>query len=261
MTQFSSLYGTRLDRELATDDSTALFTTARRKAAINEAIEEWAELTECLQRQTSVTITGGTAEYDLNSTTVIPGGDFIRFSKEQVQFRYTDASSNVTVLAGEDFPRRDVNWLNAYEPGWQISTVASSIQQLPSAYYLRPDGGNLYLGFWPTPSTGSSASAEAIIPYVPRPTPLTSDTAEPFTINSSVRTDLRPFHQGLVHFAAHQLEKLRRDDQASQMQLQKFLGYVTRYLQQTRIKGGTHITTARNYFSARRNQNAADPRR
>ena len=37
-----------------------------------------------------------------------------------------------------------------------------------------------------------------------------------------------PFH-GFVHYAAHQLEKLRRDEQASDRQLQKFLGYVQQY--------------------------------
>ena len=49
MTLFSSLYSARLDRELGTDDSTVLFTTARRKAAINEGQAEFADLTECLR--------------------------------------------------------------------------------------------------------------------------------------------------------------------------------------------------------------------
>jgi hypothetical protein len=261
VTLFSSLYSGRLDRELGTDDSTQLFTTARRKAAINEGQEQFADLTECLQRQSTFSITGGTAEYNLHSTAVLPGGDFVRFSKEQIQYRYTDASSNLTVLAGDDLPRRDVAWLNRYEPGWQISTVASTQQQDPQAHYVRADGGNLYLGFWPTPSTGSSASADVVVPYIARPTPMTSDTSEPFTVNSSVRGDLRVYHQALVHYAAHQLEKFRRDEQASASQLQQFLGYVARYTQQARTKGGQAVGYARNYWRTRGTDRGTDPRR
>ena len=259
MTIFSSLYGTRLDRELVSADSTQLFTTARRKAAINEGQAEFAELTECFTKQSTATLTGGTAEYDLNSTTVIPAGDFVRFAQEQVQFRYVDASSDVTVLAGDDLPRRDIPWLNRYEPGWEVSTVASSLQQMPQVYYERMDGGSRYLGFWPTPSTGSSASMTAVVPYVAAPPAMTSDTNEPYQVSGTVRTDLRPFHQALVHYAAYQLEKLRRDTEASQAQLQTFLGYVMRYLQNKRVKGGKQLTYARNYFT-RRNDRGEDPR-
>lgn len=260
MTQFSSLYSARLDRELGSEDSTILFTTARRKAAVNEGQAEWADLTECLQRQTSITLTAGTARYNLNSTLVIPAGDFGRFSKEQVQFRYTDASSAVQVLAGDDLPRRDVEWLNRHDPGWQVSTVASSVAQLPSVYYLQDDGGGLYLGFYPTPSTGSSASMDALVPYLAQPTAMTDSTHEPFTLGGSVRTDLRPFHQALVHYAAYQLEKLRRDDEASERQLQKFTGYVARYLAEKRAKGGRMVTYVRSYFNTRGTDRGEDPR-
>lgn len=248
MTQFSSLYTAYLDEELGTDDSTVLFTTARRKSAINKGLIEFAHLTECLTRRATVTITGGTREYDLNSTLVIPGGDFQSFTKEDVEFTYTDAASNATILSGDTLPRRDVHWLNRYEPGWRLSTVASSAAQLPAFYYVRADGPALFLGFTPMPSTGSSASASASVPYIAQPTPLVNSTSEPFTVNSSVRTDLRPYHQALVHHAAHQLEKLRKDDQASQLQMQKFMGYVARYLNNLRVKGGRSIMLARSYF-------------
>jgi hypothetical protein len=69
---------------------------------------------------------------------------------------------------------------------------------------------------------------------------------------------LRPYHQGMVHYAAHQLEKLRRDDQASDRQMQKFMFYVTRYWQAMRRKGGSSLTFARSYF--RRGTAAEDPR-
>ncbi|MBP6774254.1 MAG: hypothetical protein KA154_14755 [Gemmatimonadaceae bacterium] len=259
MTLFSSLYTGRLDRELGTDDSTVLFLTARRKAAVNEGQAQFADLTECLQRTATIGMRGGssgvgplslpTAEYDLMSTTVIPDGDFVRFSKDQVQFIYTDVSSNVTILAGDDLPRRDVPWLNRFMPGWQLSTTASSAASFPEVYYQRHEGGASYLGFWPTPSTGPGASAQAVVPYVAAPTPLTSDTQEPFTVAGESRTDLRIYHQALVHYAAAQLEKLRRDTDASDRQMQLFLSYVQRYTAQARKKGGHVLTTARAYFN------------
>lgn len=257
MTAFSSLYTGRLDRELGTDDSTELFTTARRKSAVNEAIQEFAKLTDCFQRRSTVAVTGGTAEYNLNSTSVISGGDFSRFSKEQVEFRYTDASGDVTILSGDELVRRDVEWLNRYQPSWADDTTASSVQQLPIAYYERFDNGARYLGFYPKPCTGSSASAVAIVPYIAQPATLTSDTSEPF----SGRSDLRPYHQGLVHYAAYQLEKLRRDDAASDRQLQRFMGYVQQFLQDMRKRGGVGLTFARSYFGSRSAVSSEDPRR
>lgn len=260
MTQFSSLYGTRLDRELGSDQLT-LFTTARRQAAINEAQEQFADVTECLQRQSSITVVAGVGEYDLNASTIITAQDFVRFSKEQIQYRWTDAAGNVQVLAGDDLPRRDVPWLNRYQPGWQVSTQASTISQLPSWQYLRPDGGAYLLGLTPVPGLGSSESAAIIVPYLMRPTPMTSDTSEPFTVAGLVRADLRVYHQGLVHYAAAQLEKLRRDTQASDRQMNFFLSYVSRYLGQVRQKGGQVLTYTRHYFQRRGGQDrGVDPR-
>ena len=252
MTAFSTLYGRLLDQELGTQDSTVLFTTARRQAAVNDGQREFAELTECLIRVSTVTITGGTGEYDLHSTAVIADQDFVRLAGDQpVEFHYTDASSFTQYLAGEDLPERTVRWLDQYEPGWRDSTTVSSGAQTPRVFYQRAAGGSWYLGFYPVPSTGSSASAKALVPYVAWPADLTSDTQEPFTVASGVRYDLRPYHQGLVHYAAHQLEKLRRDDQAADRQLQKFLGYVSRYVQALRKKGGSTLTFARQYFRQR----------
>lgn len=253
MALFSSLYQSRLDEELGTDDSTVLFTTVRRKAAINRGVKEFAELTECFVRWSTITLTGGTAEYDLNATST----DFIRLAATPVEFEYTDASSNVTVLAGQDdLPHRSIKWLDDNEPGWRTSTVASSVQQMPQLTYERIDGSAHYLGFWPTPSTGSSASMKARVPYVANPVPMTSDTNEPF---GSARYDLRVWDQAAVHFGAHQLEKLRRDRDASQEQMNKFLGYVARYAQNTRKKGGNVVAQVRSYFKGDRNT-VEDPR-
>jgi len=259
MTQFSSLWNRLLTQELGTDDSTQLFTDARRQAGINDGLFEFADLTECFVRVSSVLWPGGTAEVDLNSTVLVSSGDVLRLaSKQSPMVRYTDASSQVTVIAGNDLRQVDVAWLNRYEPGWQVSTVASSVKQLPQRFYLRPDGGSMYFGLWPTPSTGSSATINVSIPYVARPPVLasTDGSVEPYTYGGQCRTDLRLYHRAAVHYAAHQLEKLRRDEQASDRQLQKFLTYVTRYTQSARQKGGTALTFARSYF--RRHVGATD---
>lgn len=257
--QFSTLYGRLLDQELGTADSTVLFTDARRKAGINDGLREFADLTECFVRVSSVTVTGGTGEYDLHSTAVIADQDFVRLAADQaVEFHYTDASSFTQYLSGADLPERTVRWLDTYEPGWRDSTSVSSGAQVPSVFYQRGDGGAWLLGFYPVPSTGSSASAKALVPYVADPQPLTSDTQEPFTVSGNIRRDLRPYHRAAVHYAAHQLEKLRRDEQASDRQLQKFMGYVSRYLQSLRKKGGSALTYARRYL--RPAERGVDPR-
>lgn len=250
MTIFSSLYGSRLDIELGTNDSTTLFTTDRRKSAIVRGVREFAELTECFVKWSTLAITSASPELDL---TQIP--DFIRLANTPLEFHYVDASSNLTVLTGQDdLPHRDVKWLDDNEPGWR-QTEASSVQQMPQLTYVRADGSAHYLGLWPPPSSGSSATMTVRIPYVADPPALTSDTNEPY---GSARVDLRPWHQASVHYGAHVLEKLRRDDQASQAQLQQFLGYVSRYLQNTRKKGGQVISQVRTYF--RRKSVVEDPR-
>jgi hypothetical protein len=262
MPNFSSLTGRLLDQELHSEDSTVLFTTAKRNAAVNEGVREFAKLTSCYQRRSSITVTGGTGEYNLLSTTILPGGDFLGWVQIGPEFRYTDASSNTQVLAGnEDFPQRSVEWLDSFSPGWQISTQASSIAQLPQCWYERIESGRRLLGFFPVPSTGSSATAEVFITYRAKPQPMSSTGAIPFTdTNGIVRTDLEDYHKAAVHYAASELEKLRPDDQASQTQLQKFLGYVAQYLQDHRKRGGTHVTPMRSYFRRGGSALGEDPR-
>ncbi len=248
MVQFSSLYTARLDEELGTDDSTTLFTTARRKSAVNRGVEQFAELTECFLRWSTVTIIGGTAEYNMNAAAQVTDQDFIRLAQTPIEFKYTVGGVE-TILSGQDhLPHRDLKWLDDNEPGWRLSTVAATVKQLPTMTYVRVENAGYFLGFWPPPSTGAGASASALVPYVAKPPLITVDTVEPYTVSGAVRLELRTWHQAVVHFAAHQLEKLRRDTDASQAQLQMFLGYVQRYLQNTRKKGGHSITLARHYF-------------
>jgi hypothetical protein len=250
MPNLSTLSGRLLTQELGNEDSTVLFTDARRIGGVFDGIREFADLTECYIRVSSVTLTGGVGEYDLHASTIVASQDFVRFASDQaVEVHYTDASSHTTYLSGEDLPERTVRWLDMHEPGWRDSTAVSSGMQLPRCVYRRVDGGRMWLGFYPVPSTGSSAAMKALVPYVAYPSVSTNSTHVPFTDTSgNTRWDLQPYHQAFAHYAAHQLEKLRRDDQASDRQKQAFMVYVQRYLQAMRRKGGGALTYARRYF-------------
>ena len=72
------------------------------------------------------------------------------------------------------------------------------------------------------------------------------------TVNSTARTDLTVFHRALPHYAAYKLLPLIGDEQGSQSQLQKFMGYVARFVQQMRPKGGMSVQMQTNYLQRAR---------
>ena len=240
MATFVDLYTDAIDYELGGNDSVQLFTTVRRKHAINEGLRQFSDLTECWQKSSTITCSNAVSEYNLLSTVNVPGGDFVRLSGQGPTFRHVDGSSDVQYTVGDDFPRRDIQWLDAHAAGWRDSTGGT-----PESYYLRQEGAALYFGTYPPPHISTSESATLLIPYVARPSSMTSDTNVPW----SGRTDLEPFHQALVHYAASKLEKLRKDVEASQSQLAAFLGYVQRFVSQKQPKGGRTIRTTRSYFT------------
>jgi hypothetical protein len=241
---FSHLWSSALTRELGTDDSTTLFTDGRRQDAINHGVLAFADLTECAVRQSTVTSSHGIREYNLMASVNIPGQDFLRLGKQLPEYHFTDSGGHVTYLSGDDFPRRDVNWLNQHQRGWRDSTGGT-----PSAFYLRPDGGALYFGFDTPPDLGSSESGKVLLPYVAKPAVMSASTDVPFTFGSTWRVDLEPYHAAFVHHAAYELEKLRLNEAGSQTQWQLFLGYVERYLRYLRPKGGSQVRTARGYLT------------
>jgi len=244
--QFSHLYSSALHRELGTDDSTRLFTDARRKDAINQGHLQFCALTECSLRISTFACSNAIGVYNLLSTTFVQPGDFLQFAGQQPEYRLESSGStaSITYIAGDHFPRRDVNWLNVNIPGWRSSTSGT-----PLAWYPEPDGGAYNFGLFPPPEIGSSEHGYVRLPYVARPSSLSSDTDVPFTFGSTVREDLQPFHQALVHYAAGELEKLRKDWQAVQVQQQLFQSYVTRYAQSRNPKGPRQMKSARNYFT------------
>ena len=250
MATFKNLWKSELSIQLNNSDTSVLFTSTRRQQAINDAVEEFADLTECLIRQSTIACSCNTREYMLLSSGVLGGStDFTRLAKQGVEYHHVSShagsSARTRTVAGDEFPRRDIEWLNRAEPGWRESTTPC---ELPTGYYLRADGGNLYLGLKDVPDIGSSETGKVLVPYVARPAPITSSAAEPFTVNSSVRTDLRIYHRAFPHYAAYKLLPLIGDLQGANQQLQTFLGYVARYTQNQRPKGGQHVTLARSYF-------------
>lgn len=249
MATFGDLYQDALDTELGSNDSSVLFTTARRKHAVNEGYRQFVDLTECLTRQSTVTVLSSGQEYNLLSTAILPGGDFLRMADQGPVFQTFDTAGTITrTIAGEDFPQREIQWLDAAQSGWRSTVVG-----IPSGWYLRRDGGAHYFWLDRPADVSTSETAQLIIPYVPKPSSMTADTTAPFTLSSAVRTDLQPYQQALVHYAAHDLEKLRKDPQASDRQLQKFLGYVQRFIQATHPKGPRSIRASQSYFrNARR---------
>lgn len=241
---FESLYKDELSIRLNNSDTNVLFTAARRKQAINDAQEEFADLTECLTVQSTVACSCNTAEYMLLSST---GGstDFVRIGKQGVEYHLVSSNGRLRTVSGDDFPRRDIDWLNRYEPNWRESTTPT---ELPDGYYLRDDGGNKYIGLKQRPDIGSSETGKLLVPIVVRPVAMTSTGVEPFTVNGASRTDLRVYHKALPHYAAYKLLPLIGDQNGADDHLQTFLGYVARYHQDQRPKGGQHITTSRGYF-------------
>lgn len=251
---FGHLFSSALDQELGTDDSTRLFTDARRQRAINQAQLQFCDLTECAIRQSTVTCSNGVREYNLLSTVNVPAGDFLRLAKQGLEYHLisSGSSASTSFTAGDDLPRREIQWLNQYEPGWRASTGGT-----PDAYYERMDGGRRLLGFKTPPQIGTSEVGKVLLPYVAKPSSMTASTDLPFTFTNTtavttIRDDLEPYHQALVHFAASDLEKLRLNVQASQGQLQIAMGYVQRFFQAVQPKGGQSVRFIRNYFGEAR---------
>lgn len=233
---FSTLYGDELDRELGSADRTSLFTTARRKAAINAAQLEWVKRTECFQRQVSFTLTDDRQEYDLEAAT-----DFAWIAKNGVSIKIVSGTTT-RYIEGDDLMQTSVARLMQDEPGWRAATAAD-----PTFWYLRRTGGTMQLGFHPKPSISGTDVWTAIVQIVMIPTDLSADSDEPFTCSTNPLRSLRPFHRALVHFAAYDLEKFRKDQARSGAQLQLFELEVAKFVGVEKPKGGQRVRLATDY--------------
>ena len=104
---FVTLYSTELTRALGSS-KTDLFTTARRKAAINAAQLEWVRRTECFQRQASVALVDGTQEYDIEASLT----DFGWITKQGLSIKIVDGTTT-TYIEGDDLMPLDAFVCNA----------------------------------------------------------------------------------------------------------------------------------------------------
>jgi hypothetical protein len=234
---FDQLYGTELDRELGTADRTVRFTTERRKAAINAAQLEWVERTQCTTRQVPITLVHGQQEYDLDALS----SDVINLSAQGVSIKIV-GTTGTRYLDGDDLEITSVNGLNAQNPNWRAESSGT-----PRAIYLRRDGGRAYLGFQPAVSVSGSDVWTALVGVVVIPADLVSDADEPFTINGNPLRMLRPYHRALVHFAACDLEKLRKDAVREAAQLELWENYIIRYEAAQKPKNGQRVRMVKDY--------------
>jgi hypothetical protein len=248
-----ALKGLLLDRELNSNSSLAgtPFSSVNRAQGIDDGYKEFASLTECWQHRASIPVSCNTAEYVVSTLS-----EFSRISAQAMpEYHLTDSNGRTTILAGDDFPNRTELWLSRYDAGWRQSTTCGT----PRSWYLRNEGGRRYVGLDLRPDVGSSETATLMVPYVARPAAMTASTQVPFTdTNGRTLSDLEEYHQAFPHYAAYKILPLMGDIEGSEKQLQKFLGYVTRFLQNLRPKGGSHVTLGRNYLgSARRGRGDA----
>lgn len=247
---FSDLYTTALDRELGSS-STSLFTTVLRKAAINAAQLEWVKRTECLQKETSVSLVDATQEYDLETAIT----DFLRIAKEGARVKIVSGTTT-RYIEGDDLQVTTIARLNQEEPGWRANSAAT-----PSKLYTRRDGGRVYVGLHPAPSIAGTDTWTLVVPYVIQPADMSADADEPFTVSSNTLISLKPWHRALAHFAAFDLEKLRKDFARASAQLQLWNDQIEQFMASEKPKGGSRVRMTRDYRRSRPvNSWRTDPR-
>ena len=252
---FLELYGDALDLELGTEDRTERFTTVRRKAQINAAMLEWVRKTDSLVARYQLDLTDEIGEYDLES--LINDDAFFRFVTEQPYLTQTDADGNVTYLEGENFPRVDVEMLDREQPGWRMASLGT-----PSAWYMRTLNNQTLFGVAPPPDIISGHTWSVQIPYSARPVAMAADDDTPLRSRSAGavgRPSMEPFHQALVHRAAAQLEKLRKNREGMIDQQQQFEQYVRDYQNSLAPTGGERVSYRSSYFAEAQRGRRSEP--
>lgn len=257
---FLEAYGTYLDTELGTTDRTQRFTTVLRKLYLNEGMRVFNEQTGCFVKRFAIALTDGTAEYDVESTAVITAGDYLRPSKTTATLKqYDGAGSEVTdyrYAEGPDLPYIAEEALNQTRRNWRALPAA-----VPNAWTLRADGGSLYLALVPAPDIPTAETWTLLWPYVAQPADMSADADEPYQVAGNPRTTLRPYHRGILHYAAAQLEKLRKNTDASDRHLKLFGAAVAKYHTDQQRSTGSAVRLAQNYRGRIRSNVALDPLR
>lgn len=258
---FLSLYGTKLDRELGSEDRSQLFTTELRKEYVNEGHKKFAERTGCFVRRAAISITDEVAEYDLESTGVITAGDYLRPSMTSASLRRydgagTDPSDYSYVEGDADFPYRSEEWLNAHRPGWRAESYGA-----PEAWTIRTDGGSQYLVLVPGPSVPAAETWTLYWPYVATPADMTLDADEPWSVSGNSRSTLQPYHDAILAYAAAQCEKLRKNTDGVDRQMRAFAAYIAQYRGDQTPPRGTQMRLRSHPYARLRGGREMDPTR
>lgn len=260
---FAELYGEALHHELGSSDVSELFTTARRKVAINRAQREFARLTQCFSADLVQPVTDGLAVYDLD---VLSNNLFVNFKAQPVRLRRTTTASGA--VSEDRLTRHDEPWLDAQNIGWRNSPQSG----VADTYAFIVDGGTNQIALSLRPQVPTTETWELVVPVVLNPPDMANDGDVPFTwpsgspLTPNPNMALEPYHWALAHFAASQLERLRKDTQAVEGQLSMFGAYIQDYKATRRPRGGdVRARQARDYYRRTRNSGSGaieqgDPR-
>lgn len=225
------MFGAELDLKLASTDRTVRFTTALRKAAVNRGIARFNDETACYTKRASIALTDGTGEYDLESSAIITGEDYLRPSAVRPSLALTTtATGAVRYIEGDDFPQVGEDALNQHESGWRAQGAST-----PTGWYLRTATGAHYLGLEPAPDIHSTETWALLFPYVAIPPTLSADSDIAF----SGRITLVPYHDAIVAYAAAQMEELRKNYSMVDRRLAEFAARIVAYRRdQSPLSGG-----------------------
>lgn len=255
---FLQLYGTKLDRELGSPDRTQRFTTALRKEYINEGQRKFNEQTGCFVRRASIALTDGVAEYDLESSSVITADDYLRPSKTSASLRRYDgagsANTDYAYTEGPDLPFKTEEELNQTRPGWR-----GEPDGMPDCWTFRADGGSNYLVLVPAPDVPTAETWTLYWPYIAQPADMSADGDIPYSVSSNARTTLVPYHEGILHYAAAQLEKLRKNWEGVERQMKLFAAIVAKYTADQAPPRGSTIRLRTDYRTRLRATRPVDP--
>ena len=237
---FAELYGEALHHELGSADVTELFTTLRRKAAINRAQREFARLTQCFVVELVQPITAGVVRYDLDALST---NLFVNFMARPVRLVRTTIASGAVMETR--LARHDEAWLDAERDGWR-NTPSTGVSDV---WAFNVDGGVNAILLNPPPGPPAGETWTLAVPALLNPADLVADSDVPFSWQGNPQMAIEPFHWALAHFAASLLERLRKDTQAVEGQLSLFGAYVQDFKTQRRPRGGDQrVRQARDYL-------------
>lgn len=246
-----------MDTELGTADRIQRFTTVLRKRYVNEAARWFNEQTSCFVKRATIALSDDTAEYDLEASGVISAQDYLWPAKTTASLKRVDASATVTYAEGPGLPYKSEEELNQTRPGWRAESAG-----VPDCWTFRVDGGSTYLVLVPAPDIPSGDTWTLLWPYVAQPADMSADDDEPYAVSGNPRTTLRPYHRGILHYAAALLERLRKDAVREKKQLDLAAGYVAKYQgDQPRRQQSQRIRVTVDYRRRLRSARPLDPTR